>query len=99
MAAQFVEHFAVGGVPEPAHHVVGDTGDRFAIGRSDDFTNPFCMCFDRADLFARLDVPPDEPAVVAAGDGRLAGQGQAGDVALMLAQRLRSGLLADRSRS
>src|SRR6516162_334517 len=52
------------------------------------------MRFDDPQLLARRDVPPDEPAVIAAGDGGLAGQCQAGDVALMLAEglRLRLGL-------
>src|SRR5205807_3687591 len=51
--------------------------------------HPAFMRVHRADLRARLGVPPDEPAVVAAGDEGVAGQGDAGDVAVVLAQFLR----------
>ena len=69
VAAQFVAHRAGLGVPEPADHVVGDAGDDRAVGRGDDVADPLRVGVDRADLRAGLEVPPDQLAVVAAGDG------------------------------
>ena len=50
-------------------------------------------------LRARLEVPPDQLAVVAARDQRRAGHRQAGHVAVVPARALRLGLLRSRSTS
>src|SRR5207237_3971427 len=48
----------------------------------------FLTHLDRAELAGFGAVPPDQPAIVAAGDEDVAGEGEAGDVALVAAEFL-----------
>src|SRR5207249_1299617 len=52
-----------------------------AVRRESEFADPLRVGLDGANLLVLLDVPPDQLAVVAAGDERAARQRQAGDVA------------------
>ena len=66
MTSQLVDQAAARRLPEPADHVVADAGDHASIRRGHHAANPFRMGEDVAHTGSRLDVPPDQVAVVAA---------------------------------
>src|SRR5262249_40452617 len=68
---QLVQQLAGAGVPQLAHHVVGDAGERLAVGAGRDLAYPPGMRLDGAARLLLRHVPPDQLAVVAARDGNL----------------------------
>ena len=84
MAAQFAQAFAGLQVPEPAHHVVGDGGELGAIRGHGQLTKLLGVGVDGANGPIVFEVPPDQPIIVAAGDGDVALEADAGDVAAMI---------------
>jgi hypothetical protein len=89
---QLVDHPATLDIPEAANHVVGHTRDNVTIWCGGHGADPFAVSIHLADFRTRLDVPPDQAAVVTAGDQRRASKGHAGHVAIMTAQLDRLGL-------
>ena len=93
MPDQLVDHPATLDIPEAANHVVGHTRDNAAVWCGGHGADPFAVSIHLADFRPRLDVPPDQAAVVTAGYQSCAGQGDACHVTRVPAQldRLRLG--------
>ncbi len=89
VAAQFVDAIAGGGVPDAADHVVGHARDPAGIRRHGDLPDPALVGDDGAQHVPLRGVPPDQPVVIAAGNGQVAGEADAGDVAAMIGELLR----------
>src|SRR5262249_52755574 len=85
VATKFVQLFSRGDVPDSADHIVGDAGDFRPIRRYGEMTNlPGMRVIDRAHGAAILNVPPDQPAIVAAGDRGIADDAHGGYITAMI---------------
>ncbi|MFO1095057.1 MAG: hypothetical protein U0992_17385 [Planctomycetaceae bacterium] len=76
-----LDEVAAGGVPGLHLHVVGDADDASGVRRGEHTADPAVVGFDVADELVVGGGPPDESAVVAAGDEVVTGECEAGDVA------------------
>ena len=83
MVGEGADFLARLGVPEFADHVVGHAGDRLPIRADGELANPALVGLHFADRFMVIGIPPDQLAIVAAGDEATHGHHERGHVALM----------------
>ena len=89
VALQFQLQTAIGGIPDAADHVICDADDLRFIRGDVDISNPLGMGVVQAAYLGVVGgVPPPQAFIVGSGDKLIATDDRAGDVALVLAERL-----------